>query len=49
MLLSTLSHLFFDIRFIRKIKQEFIDSEIQNKLQGEIDKLDELYNRLMCD
>ena len=45
-LLSTVSHLFTDIRFILKVKQEFIENEIQKKLQDEFDKIDNLYDDL---
>lgn len=43
-LLNTISHLFTDLRFIARIKQEFIESEISKKLTSEIVKLDSLYN-----
>ena len=42
-LLSTITHFFTDIRFITKIKQEFIESEISNRIQKEVDEIDELY------
>ena len=35
-LLNTITHLFTDVRFILKIKQEFIESEIAIKVQKEI-------------
>lgn len=41
-LLVTISRLFSDIRFIAKIKQEYIENEIQSQLMKEIDKLDEI-------
>ena len=42
-LLNTISHLFSDIRFISKIKEEFIENEISNKLMKEIAEIDGLY------
>lgn len=42
-LLNTITHLFLDVRFIAKIKQEFIESEISNRLQAEIDEIDRLF------
>ena len=45
-LLSTVAHLFSDIRFICKIKQEFIENEIQNRLQSEFNEIDKLYDSL---
>lgn len=46
-LLNTVTHLWTDIRFITKIKKEFIEAEIQKKFQKEIDDLDELYNAML--
>lgn len=45
-LLSTVSHLFTDIRFIAKIKSEFIQNEIDKKLQAEFDEIERLYNSI---
>lgn len=45
-LLSTVSHLFTDVRFIAKVKKEFIQKEMDKKLQAELDKIDELYNNI---
>lgn len=45
-LLNTVSHLFSDIRFIAKIKQEFINSEISSKIQKEIDEVNLLYDTI---
>lgn len=45
-LLNTLTHLFTDIRFITKIKQEFIESEISKKLQIEIDEIDKIFDEI---
>lgn len=44
--LSTISHLFTDIRFITRIKAEFIQNEIDKKLQYELDQIDNLYNEI---
>lgn len=46
-LLTTAAHLFFDLRFIAKIKKEFVETEMQKRLQVEIDNLDDLYNAMM--
>ena len=45
-LLNTVSHLFTDLRFISRIKQEFIESEIANTLQKEITAIDTLYDEI---
>ena len=45
-LLSTISHLFFDIRFILKIKEEFIQNEIDKELQKSIMETDEIYKEV---
>lgn len=45
-LLSTVSHLFTDVRYISKIKQEFIESEISTKLQAEIEEIDCLFDEI---
>ncbi|MBM6733220.1 hypothetical protein CJ260_08975 [Megasphaera sp. ASD88] len=42
-LLNTMTHLFTDIRFILKIKQEFIENEIAERVQKEISVVDALY------
>ena len=42
-LLNTVSRLFSDMRFITKIKKEFIENEISNRLQREIKEIDELF------
>lgn len=42
-LLNTVTHLFMDVKFIAKIKQEFIENEISDKLQKEFDEIDRLY------
>lgn len=46
-LLTNTAHLFFDLRFIAKIKKEFVETEIQRRLQVEIDNLDDLYNAML--
>lgn len=43
-LLNTVTRLFTDIRFISKIKQEFIENEISNRLEAEILEIDTMYN-----
>lgn len=45
-LLNTLTYLFSDLRFIAKIKQEFIESEISEKLQKEIAEIDALFENI---
>lgn len=45
-LLNTVAHLFTDLRFIAKIKQEYIENEISNRLQTEISNIDHLYDSL---
>lgn len=45
-LLNTVTHLFTDIRFIAKIKQEFIETEISNRLQKEIREIDDLFQNI---
>ena len=45
-MLNTIGHLFTDIRFIFKIKEEFIESEISNSLQKELDEIDYLFGHL---
>lgn len=42
-LLNTVTRLFTDIRFILRIKREFIESEIAARMQKEIDEIDALY------
>ena len=42
-LLNTVAHLFLDVRFITRIKQEYIEGQIQSKLQAEFDSIDQLY------
>ncbi|MCI9548552.1 MAG: hypothetical protein HFF20_04915 [Oscillospiraceae bacterium] len=45
-LLNTITHLFTDIHFILRVKQEFIDSEISSRLQKELDEVDRLYETI---
>ena len=45
-LLSTITRLFTDLRFIAKIKQEFINNEISDRLKKEIDEIDLLYETI---
>ena len=42
-LLNTITHLFSDIRFIARIKQEFIENEISDRLMKEIVEIDALF------
>lgn len=42
-LLNTITHLFSDVRFIAKIKQEFIKNEISGKIRQEIAEIDALF------
>ena len=42
-LLDTMTHMFTDVRFILKIKQEFIKNEIAERVQKEISEINELY------
>lgn len=45
-LLNTVTHLFSDIRFISKIKKEFINNEISDRLKKEIAEIDALYENI---
>lgn len=45
-LLNTVTHLFTDIRFIARIKQEFIENEISDRLQKEIQEIDALFESI---
>ena len=42
-ILNTITHLFSDVRFIVKIKQEFMENEISDKIQQEISEIDALF------
>lgn len=43
-LLNTVTHLFSDVRFISKIKEEFIESEISEEMKKEIMAIDVLFD-----
>lgn len=43
-LLNTVTHLFTDTRFIARIRQEFIESQISDRLQREIAEVDALFD-----
>ena len=45
-LINTLIHLFSDLRYFAKIKKEFIEKEISDKLQAEIDEIDRLFDTI---
>lgn len=45
-LLNTVTHLFADLRFIAKIKEEFIENEISMRLQNEINLIDTMYEEI---
>lgn len=45
-LLNTVTHLFTDVRFIARIKQEFIKNEISERLQKEIQEIDNLFENI---
>lgn len=45
-LLNTVIHLFSDIRFILKIKKEFIESKIAEKVERELQEIDILYEEI---
>ena len=45
-LLNTVTHLFSDVRFIARIKREFIENEISDRLQKEIAEIDSLYENI---
>lgn len=45
-LLNTVSRLFTDVRFIARIKQEFIENEIADRLKQEIHEIDRIYEEL---
>ena len=42
-LLNTVTHLFSDLRFIARIKEEFIENEISTRIQTEIKEIDDLF------
>ena len=45
-LLNTVTHLFSDLRFIARIKQEFIESEIANRLEKEVSEIDLIFDTI---
>ena len=45
-LLNTVIHLFSDLRFIAKIKQEFIENEISSRMSNEIAEIDRIYQSI---
>ena len=45
-LLCSVVHLCTDLRFMARIKQEFVEKEIDSRLQTELDKIDGLYHNL---
>lgn len=45
-LLNTVTHLFSDIRFITRIKKEFIENEISDRIAKEVSEIDELYENI---
>lgn len=45
-LLSTVTHLFGDVRFMAKIKQEFIENEIYKRIQVELDEIDSIWDSM---
>ena len=46
-LLVTLTHLFCDTRFFLKVKKEFIENKIYEKIEEELKELDKIENELM--
>ena len=38
----TISHLFLDLRFMARIKEEFINQELKKDLKKELDRLDSI-------
>ena len=45
-LFNTITHLFSDIRFITKIKKEFIENEISDRINKEIAEIDEIFENI---
>lgn len=45
-LLNTVAHLFTDVRFILKIKKEFVEQEISKRIQSELLEVDKLYKNI---
>lgn len=44
-LMNLVTHLFFDVRFMAKIKQEFIENKISNKLQKDLAEIDDMFEK----
>lgn len=42
-MLNTIAHLFSDVRFVSRVKQEFIENEISSRFQKEVEEIDALY------
>lgn len=45
-LLNTVAHLFLDVRFFARMKQEYIKAQIQKKLQAEFEEIDRMYQEI---
>ena len=45
-LLNTIAHLFVDVRFITKIKEEFIENRIYDQLRSEMREINQIYQSL---
>lgn len=44
-LMNLVTRLFFDVRFMAKIKQEFIENKISNKLQKDLAEIDDMFEK----
>lgn len=45
-LLNTVAHLFLDVRFMARIKKEYIEAQIQQRLQAEFEEIDRIYREI---
>lgn len=45
-LLNTVTHLFTDVRFITRVKKEFIENEISKRTEKEISEIDALFENI---
>lgn len=45
-LLNTVTHLFTDVRFLLKLQQEFVESEIAERVQKQLSAIDFLYETI---
>jgi len=45
-LLNTVAHLFTDVRFITRVKKEFIENEISKRIEKEISEIDALFENI---